>query len=87
MVEIGLRDELTLDLEEYQIPPTICLMIRVQIEEEDLAKIRTFEELLRVRLEEVSGFSESLESAIVSERIMLNDHLDTFDQLKKLISN
>ena len=60
------RDELTLDLEEGYQDSTYALFneVRIQIEDEDLAKNKErFEELLRVQVpEEVSGFSESLES-------------------------
>ena len=42
--------------------------VRKQIQEEDLAKNKErFEELLRVQVPEVSGFSESLESHGVTE--------------------
>ena len=75
------RDELTLDLEEGYQDSTYAMFdeVRVQIEEEDLAKNRErFEELLRVQVpEEVSGFSESLESHRdrIRKRINeLNDH-------------
>ena len=61
--------------------------VRNQIEQEDLAKNKErFEELLRVQVpEEVSGFSESLESHRdrIRKRINeLNDHLSrvTFDR-------
>ena len=83
------RDELTLDLEEGYQDSTYNMFneVRVQIEEEDLAKNRErFEELLRVQVpEEVSGFSESLESHRdrIRKRINeLNDHLArvTFDR-------
>ena len=76
------RDELTLDLEEGYQEKTYSMFdeVRVQIEEEDLAKNKErFEELLRVQVpEEVSGFSESLESHRdrIRKRINeLNDHL------------
>ena len=83
------RDELTLDLEEGYQDSTYAMFdeVRVQIEEEDLAKNKErFEELLRVQVpEEVSGFSESLESHRdrIRKRINeLNDHLArvTFDR-------
>jgi len=92
------RDELTLDLEEGYQESTYIMFdeVRTQIEEEDLAKNKErFEELLRVQVpEEVSGFSESLESHRdrIRKRINeLNDHLarvtfdrkeDTYIQLK-----
>ena len=92
------RDELSLDLEEGYQEETYTMFdeVRIQIEEEDLAKNRErFEELLRVQVpEEVSGFSESLESHRdrIRKRINeLNDHLvrvtfdrkeDTYIQLK-----
>ena len=83
------RDELTLDLEEGYNDSTYASFeeIRRQIEEEDLAKNRErFEELLRVQVpEEVSGFSEALESHRdrIRKRINeLNEHLSrvTFDR-------
>ena len=83
------RDELTLDLEEGYNDATYASFeeIRRQIEEEDLAKNRErFEELLRVQVpEEVSGFSEALESHRdrIRKRINeLNEHLSrvTFDR-------
>lgn len=92
------RDELSLDLEDGYKEETYGMFdgVRRQIEEEDLAKNKErFEELLRVQVpEEVSGFSESLESHRdrIRKRINeLNDHLsrvtfdrkeDTFIQLK-----
>jgi len=83
------RDELTLDLEEGYNHATYSSFeeIRRQIEDEDLAKNRDrFEELLRVQVpEEVSGFSEALESHRdrIRKRINeLNEHLSrvTFDR-------
>ena len=83
------RDELTLDLEDGYNDSTYSSFeeIRRQIEEEDLAKNRErFEELLRVQVpEEVSGFSEALESHRdrIRKRINeLNEHLSrvTFDR-------
>jgi uncharacterized protein YPO0396 len=83
------RDELNLDLEEGYNDSTYSSFeeIRRQIEEEDLAKNRLrFEELLRVQVpEEVSGFSEALESHRdrIRKRINeLNEHLSrvTFDR-------
>ena len=83
------RDELTLDLEEGYKDETYAIFeeVRRQIEEEDLAKNRErFEELLRVQVpEEVSGFSEALESHRdrIRKRINeLNEHLArvTFDR-------
>ena len=83
------RDDLTLDLEEGYKDETYASFreIRRQIEEEDLAKNRErFEELLRVQVpEEVSGFSEALESHRdrIRKRINeLNEHLSrvTFDR-------
>ena len=83
------RDELTLDLEDGYQDSTYEMFdeVRIQIEEEDLAKNKgRFEELLRVQVpEEVSGFSESLESHRdrIRKRINeLNDHLArvTFDR-------
>jgi uncharacterized protein YPO0396 len=83
------RDELTLDLEDGYNDATYASFeeIRRQIEEEDLAKNRErFEELLRVQVpEEVSGFSEALESHRdrIRKRINeLNEHLSrvTFDR-------
>ena len=83
------RDELSLDLEDGYKDSTYGIFneVRTQIEEEDLAKNRErFEELLRVQVpEEVSGFSESLESHRdrIRKRINeLNDHLSrvTFDR-------
>ena len=83
------RDELTLDLEEGYKNETYAIFeeVRRQIEEEDLAKNRErFEELLRVQVpEEVSGFSEALESHRdrIRKRINeLNEHLArvTFDR-------
>ena len=62
------RDEINLDLEDGYNDSTYASFeeIRRQIEEEDLSKNRTrFEELLRVQVpEEVSGFSEALESIV-----------------------
>ena len=83
------RDELSLDLEEGYNHSTYESFdgIRKLIEEEDLAKNRErFEELLRVQVpEEVSGFSEALESHRdrIRKRINeLNEHLSrvTFDR-------
>lgn len=83
------RDDLTLDLEDGYKDETYASFreIRRQIEEEDLAKNRErFEELLRVQVpEEVSGFSEALESHRdrIRKRINeLNEHLSrvTFDR-------
>jgi uncharacterized protein YPO0396 len=83
------RDELNLDLEDGYNDTTYASFdeIRRQIEEEDLAKNRLrFEELLRVQVpEEVSGFSEALESHRdrIRKRINeLNEHLSrvTFDR-------
>jgi uncharacterized protein YPO0396 len=83
------RDELNLDLEDGYNDSTYASFeeIRRQIEEEDLAKNRLrFEELLRVQVpEEVSGFSEALESHRdrIRKRINeLNEHLSrvTFDR-------
>ena len=83
------RDELSLDLEDGYKDSTYVMFneVRTQIEEEDLAKNKErFEELLRVQVpEEVSGFSESLESHRdrIRKRINeLNDHLSrvTFDR-------
>ena len=83
------RDELNLDLEDGYNDATYASFeeIRRQIEEEDLAKNRLrFEELLRVQVpEEVSGFSEALESHRdrIRKRINeLNEHLSrvTFDR-------
>ena len=83
------RDELTLDLEDGYQDSTFSMFdeVRIQIEEEDLAKNKErFEELLRIQVpEEVSGFSESLESHRdrIRKRINeLNDHLArvTFDR-------
>ena len=83
------RDDLTLDLEEGYNDETYSSFeeIRRQIEDEDLAKNRErFEELLRVQVpEEVSGFSEALESHRdrIRKRINeLNEHLSrvTFDR-------
>jgi uncharacterized protein YPO0396 len=83
------RDELTLDLEDGYNDATYSSFeeIRRQIEDEDLAKNRErFEELLRVQVpEEVSGFSEALESHRdrIRKRINeLNEHLSrvTFDR-------
>lgn len=83
------RDELVLDLEEGYQDSTYAMFdeVRFQIEEEDLAKNKErFEELLRVQVpEEVSGFSESLESHRdrIRKRVNeLNDHLArvTFDR-------
>ena len=83
------RDELALDLEEGYGADTYAPFeeVRRQIEEEDLAKNRErFEELLRVQVpEEVSGFSEALESHRdrIRKRIReLNEHLSrvTFDR-------
>ena len=82
------RDEINLDLEDCYNDSTYASFeeIRRQIEEEDLSKNRTrFEELLRVQVpEEVSGFSEALESHRdrIRKRINeLNEHLSrvTFD--------
>ncbi len=83
------RDELNLDLEDGYNDSTYASFeeIRRQIEDEDLAKNRVrFEELLRVQVpEEVSGFSEALESHRdrIRKRINeLNEHLSrvTFDR-------
>ena len=83
------RDELTLDLEDGYQDSTFAMFdqVHIQIEEEDLAKNKErFEELLRIQVpEEVSGFSESLESHRdrIRKRISeLNDHLArvTFDR-------
>ena len=83
------RDELNLDLEDGYNDSTYASFdeIRRQIEDEDLAKNRLrFEELLRVQVpEEVSGFSEALESHRdrIRKRINeLNEHLSrvTFDR-------
>ena len=83
------RDEINLDLEDGYNDSTYASFeeIRRQIEEEDLSKNRTrFEELLRVQVpEEVSGFSEALESHRdrIRKRINeLNEHLSrvTFDR-------
>ena len=83
------RDELNLELEEGYNDSTYASFeeIRRQIQEEDLAKNRLrFEELLRVQVpEEVSGFSEALESHRdrIRKRINeLNEHLSrvTFDR-------
>jgi len=83
------RDDLSLDLEDGYNDETYSSFneIRRQIEEEDLAKNRErFEELLRVQVpEEVSGFSEALESHRdrIRKRINeLNEHLSrvTFDR-------
>ncbi len=83
------RDELNLDLEDGYNDSTYASFdeIRCQIEDEDLAKNRLrFEELLRVQVpEEVSGFSEALESHRdrIRKRINeLNEHLSrvTFDR-------
>ncbi|NDH15582.1 MAG: hypothetical protein EBY48_00595 [Opitutae bacterium] len=83
------RDELVLDLEEGYTDVTYKSFeqVRKQIEEEDLAKNHVrFEELLRVQVpEEVSGFSEALESHRdrIRKRINeLNEHLSrvTFDR-------
>ena len=83
------RDEINLDLEEGYNDSTYKSFeeIRRQIEEEDLSKNRIrFEELLRVQVpEEVSGFSEALESHRdrIRKRINeLNEHLSrvTFDR-------
>ncbi|NDG99984.1 MAG: hypothetical protein EBY43_02680 [Opitutae bacterium] len=83
------RDELVLDLEEGYTDETYKSFeqVRKQIEEEDLAKNHVrFEELLRVQVpEEVSGFSEALESHRdrIRKRINeLNEHLSrvTFDR-------
>ena len=65
MPETAFRDELSLDLEEgynHSIYESFD-GVRKLIEEEDLAKNRErFEELLMQVPEEVSGFSEALES-------------------------
>ena len=83
------RDELVMDLEEGYSDETYQIFeeVRRQIEEEDLAKNHMrFEELLRVQVpEEVSGFSEALEShrdRIRKRVIELNEHLSrvTFDR-------
>jgi len=83
------RDEQVLDLEEGYTDATYSSFeqVRRQIEEEDLAKNHErFEELLRVQVpEEVSGFSEALESHRdrIRKRINeLNEHLSrvTFDR-------
>ena len=83
------RDEISLDLEEGYNDSTYSSFeeIRKQIEEEDLSKNKIrFEELLRVQVpEEVSGFSEALESHRdrIRKRINeLNEHLSrvTFDR-------
>ena len=83
------RDELSLDLEEGYNNSTFDSFdgVRKLIEEEDLAKNRErFEELLRVQVpEEVSGFSEALESHRdrIRKRVNeLNEHLSrvTFDR-------
>jgi uncharacterized protein YPO0396 len=83
------QDEINLDLENGYNNSTFASFeeIRRQIEEEDLAKNRIrFEELLRVQVpEEVSGFSEALESHRdrIRKRINeLNEHLSrvTFDR-------
>jgi len=83
------RDELVMDLEEGYSDKTYQIFeeVRRQIEEEDLAKNHMrFEELLRVQVpEEVSGFSEALEShrdRIRKRVIELNEHLSrvTFDR-------
>ena len=83
------RDELVLDLEEGYSDATYSSFdqVRKQIEEEDLAKNHErFEELLRVQVpEEVSGFSEALESHRdrIRKRVNeLNEHLSrvTFDR-------
>jgi uncharacterized protein YPO0396 len=83
------RDEISLDLEEGYSDSTYSSFdeIRRQIEEEDLSKNKIrFEELLRVQVpEEVSGFSEALESHRdrIRKRINeLNEHLSrvTFDR-------
>ena len=83
------RDELVLDLEEGYSDSTYSSFeqVRKQIEEEDLAKNhQRFEELLRVQVpEEVSGFSEALESHRdrIRKRVSeLNEHLSrvTFDR-------
>jgi len=83
------RDDLTLELEDGYNDETYSSFreIRRQIEDEDLAKNRErFEELLRVQVpEEVSGFSEALESHRdrIRKRINeLNEHLSrvTFDR-------
>ena len=83
------RDELVLDLEEGYTDATYSSFeqVRRQIEEEDLAKNHErFEELLRVQVpEEVSGFSEALESHRdrIRKRVNeLNEHLSrvTFDR-------
>ena len=83
------QDEINLDLENGYNNSTFASFeeIRRQIEDEDLAKNRIrFEELLRVQVpEEVSGFSEALESHRdrIRKRINeLNEHLSrvTFDR-------
>ena len=83
------QDEINLDLEDGYNNSTFASFeeIRRQIEDEDLAKNRIrFEELLRVQVpEEVSGFSEALESHRdrIRKRINeLNEHLSrvTFDR-------
>ena len=83
------QDEINLDLEDGYNDSTYASFdqIRRQIEDEDLAKNRLrFEELLRVQVpEEVSGFSEALESHRdrIRKRINeLNEHLSrvTFDR-------
>jgi len=83
------RDDLSLNLEDGYNDETYSSFseIRRQIEDEDLAKNRErFEELLRVQVpEEVSGFSEALESHRdrIRKRINeLNEHLSrvTFDR-------
>ncbi len=83
------RDELSLNLEEGYSDSTYSSFeeIRIQIELEDLAKNKErFEDLLRVQVpEEVSGFSEALESHRdrIRKRINeLNEHLSrvTFDR-------
>ncbi len=83
------RDELVLDIEEGYSDTTYSSFeqVRKQIEEEDLAKNhQRFEELLRVQVpEEVSGFSEALESHRdrIRKRVSeLNEHLSrvTFDR-------
>ena len=83
------RDELVLDIEEGYSDATYSSfeLVRKQIEEEDLAKNhQRFEELLRVQVpEEVSGFSEALESHRdrIRKRVNeLNEHLSrvTFDR-------
>ena len=87
-------DELSLDLDEGYQNSTYEMFdeVRNQIEQEDLAKNKErFEELLRVQVpEEVSGFSESLESHRdrIRKRINeLNDHLSrvTFDRKEETL--